>query len=213
MQFKLSKNVPFLRAITGPMFSGKSQEVDRIATSIYYYNKHQIDTGASDYISYIILRPSLDVRDSKIRELPYSDKIWRFTPVDTLFREYRFNSKLDLLNDYDYIILDEAQFYSASVIPEVKMLLEAGKSVIVSGLDKDYLGEPFSEFIKWAMCVADDVTKLHAICVECGEPSTMAKLTISDSSAPINSHNNVIIEDNNHKYVAMCRKCMYESEK
>ena len=93
----------------------------------------------------------------------------------------------------------------------MKFLLSKNKYILISGLDKDYRGEPFSEFMQWVLCVADDVTKLTAICAKCGKPSTAAKLICTDGSDS-KSSGNIFIEDENHKYVPMCRKCMMSSE-
>ena len=132
-----------------------------------------------------------------LREALYDPQLSRYLP------------SLELIDRYDIIILDEAQFFSSEVIDQVESLLNEDKYVIVSGLDKDCFGKPFSKFMQWALCLADDVTKLTAICAKCGAPSTMAKLVSMDPSEIIEG--NIIIEDENHKYVPMCRKCMQET--
>jgi thymidine kinase len=154
-------------------------------------------------INYIIVRPNTDVRSDEVRSVPYQTRNWKYVQNDNIFSDMDGN-EIDLF-DYDYIILDEAQFFKSEVIDQVKLLLAENKYVIVSGLDKDYLDNPFSEFMKWVLCTADDVTKLSAICSKCGAPSTLAKLVSLDGSIPAG---NIIIEDDNHKYIPICRKCM-----
>ncbi|MCM1219790.1 MAG: hypothetical protein NC548_35415 [Lachnospiraceae bacterium] len=202
----IQKGVPYLECIAGPMFSSKSTEINRRLINIDYYNKHRAEFyGCSGTISYIVLRPDTDTRDAVIRPVPYDGRNQRIVHRNDIHTDVQDNPT-NLLEQYDYIILDEAQFFAPEVIDQVKDLLDHDKYVIVAGLDKDYRGEPFSDFMKWAMCVADDVTKLTAICVKCGQPSTMAKLITTDPNEKLDG--NVVIEDENHKYVPMCRKCM-----
>lgn len=211
-KLRVLKNVPYLEVITGPMFSGKSQEIVRRLTYIRYYNK-SISITSEDKYRYIVLRPVTDNRDVSIREIKYESII---TPPNTIMSEFICETGTHTayarpinLSEYDLIILDEAQFYTKDVIKEVKKLLDMNKQVIVSGLDKDYRGEPFSVFMSWALCVADDVSKFTALCSNCGAPSTMAKLICTDpNGTPIDS--NIVIEDETHKFVPVCRKCMHE---
>lgn len=207
-RLKIMKGVPVLEAIVGPMFSGKSQEINRRLIYIDYYNESRRSAfDGTETISYIIIRPDTDNRSSEVRKVPYQDRNWKYSKHDDIFKDSDGNP-IDLLK-YDYIILDEAQFFTSDVIDQVKLLLNEDKYVIVSGLDKDCFGEPFSKFMQWVLCLADDVTKLTAICARCGAPSTMAKLISLDESEVIEG--NIIIEDENHKYVPMCRKCMNET--
>lgn len=205
-KFRIKKDTPYLECIVGPMFSGKSQELNRRLTNIDHYNHHRIsEFNGEGTVSYVILRPSTDTRSEVIRRLPYADKNWILVPKDDIC--HSLDGKfINLFEDYDYIIIDEAQFLDSSVIEQIRMLLEDNKYVMVSGLDKDYRGEPFSEFMKWVLSVSDETTKLTAICSICGEPSTMAKLVVSDPNEIIEC--NIIIEDEDHKYIPVCRKCM-----
>ena len=204
-KFKIFKDTPYLEAIVGPMFSGKSQEINRRLIYIDYYNQSRMTAfDGTQVINYIIVRPDTDVRSAEVRAVPYQARNWKYVRNDNIFSDTDGN-EIDLFN-YDYIILDEAQFFKSDVINQVKLLLAENKYVIVSGLDKDYLGNPFSKFMSWSLCQADDVTKLIAICACCGAPSTMAKLISKDNSEIIEG--NIIIEDENHQYVPMCRKCM-----
>lgn len=209
-KFKIFKDTPYLEAVVGPMFSGKSQEINRRLIYIDYYNQsRQQRFDGSETISYIILRPNTDTRSEEMRSVPYQDRNWVFCRPGDIFRDDA-GGELHLF-DYDYIILDEAQFFKTEVIDQVKSLLNEDKYVIIAGLDKDYRGEPFSKFMSWSLCQADDVTKLTAICAVCGAPSTMAKLVSDDDSEIIEG--NIVIEDETHHYVPMCRKCMCNTAK
>lgn len=208
-KLKIYKNIPYLEVITGSMFSGKSQEINRRLIYIDHYNMTRKQLyGGSNTISYIILRPMTDSRPSSVRSVPYEQRNWIYVYANDLFASIPAEELLE----YDYIVLDEAQFFTEEIISQVKLLLSNHKYVLISGLDKDYRGNPFSEFMKWALCQADDVTKLTAVCGICGAPATMAKLIVLDGS-PIPADSNIIIEDDNHKYVPMCRRCMLGSIK
>lgn len=204
-KFQIYKDTPYLEAIVGPMFSGKSQEISRRLKYIDHYNNSRSSMFDNDQlISYVLLRPDLDTRSDKIRPLPYDSGNCHLVKPDDLHHSL---SGDDLhLYDKDYIILDEAQFFSSEVIDQVEDLLLADKYILVAGLDKDYLGNPFSKFMSWTLCLADDVTKLTAICTNCGAPATMAKLISDDPSEILDC--NVVIEDDMHHYYPMCRKCI-----
>lgn len=204
---RVIRDTPYLEVITGPMFSGKSQEISRRISNLDYYNRNRIENFDGDnQVRYIILRPNIDTRSIKIRPLPYKD----YTTVNAHDICHDMSGKfIDIFKDYDYIILDEAQFFGREAIEQVKILLEDNKYVIVCGLDKDYKGDPFSEFMSWALAASDETTKLSAVCAVCGAPSTMHKLVCLNKDEYDKLRTNIIIEDENHKYVPMCRKCFY----
>jgi len=190
-------NKPYLEVITGPMFSGKSQELARKLINLDYYNKHDMGTP----VNYIVLRPDTDTRPDSVRNIPYKNSYIINSKTPELVDKYK---TLDL-SVYDIIAFDEAQFLSEEYIELVKNLLDSGKHVIIVGLDKNFRKDPFSEFMKWALCAADDVIKLTAICAECGAPSTLAELINADLDE--DSDTSVVIETENTKFVPKCRSC------
>ena len=205
-KFRIFKDTPYLEVIAGGMYSGKSQEINRRLTNIDYYNQHrESEFDGSDKIRYIILKPNTDTRSADIRKIPYVDKNLVVVSKSDINHDVN-GDYISLVKDYDYIILDEAQFFDSKIISTIKLLLEENKYVLVAGLDKDHKGEPFSDFMKWVLAVADEVTKLTAICANCGSPSTMAKLVSKNPNEKFTG--NIIIEDENHRYVPLCRKCM-----
>lgn len=209
-RLRIVKDTPYLEVITGAMYSGKSQEINRRVSNIDHYNINRTKNfDGTDLVRYIILRPNIDTRSIKIRPLPYSDKNYITVNSHDICHDMEGNF-IDIFRDYDYIIIDESQFFGVEAIEQVKLLLENNKYVIVCGLDKDYRCEPFSEFIKWSLAAADEVTKLTAICAVCGQPATLAKLICKDKSEVIRG--NIIIEDENHRYIPVCRKCYYRKD-
>lgn len=194
------KNVPHLEVITGGMFSGKSIEISRRLTSIYYYNQ----SNSNNQVRSLVIRPLTDNRSEETRNIPYKQFEQMLIEANITPRmENHLESKL--LN-YDMIIFDEAQFFEGGISQLIEFLLDHDKYVLVCGLDKDYKMEPFSEFMKWVLASADEVTKLHAVCSKCGRPSDGAKLISTSDCDQIDS--NIFIEDDNHKYIPLCRKCM-----
>lgn len=108
--------------------------------------------------------------------------------------------------------IDEAHFFRRDLITAVYILVNGGKRVIVCGLDMDYLKQPF-EVVAHLMAQADEVTKLSAVCVVCGETAILSqKLTKDGQAAPRQSERLVVgdIEPNNQNgdyYEPRCRNC------
>jgi thymidine kinase len=100
--------------------------------------------------------------------------------------------------DYEVIAIDEAQFFDETLVEVVQHLADAGKRVIVAGLDTDYRGVPFG-VIPHLLAVAEYPTKLHAVCVKCGAPACR-------SQRIVDSKEQVLIGAQS-AYEARCRKC------
>lgn len=83
------------------------------------------------------------------------------------------NTILKAAQGYDVIGIDEAQFFDDGIVNVCNQLAYNGMRVIVAGLDMDYLGKPFGPMPK-LLSIADEVTKVHAICVKCGSLLTPA---------------------------------------
>lgn len=140
---------------TGSMFSGKTSSLER---EIKRFKIARYKT--------IIFKPSIDTRndDNKI-----------VTHDNTSLEATRVSNIEDLINivnqgDYDVIGIDEVQFLGGAVdkiVEEISNLLNKGKTIVVAGLDMDYLAKPF-EIVKELMAIGDYVNKHHAVCTECG---------------------------------------------
>lgn len=140
----------WIEVICGSMFSGKTEELIRRLKRVKIAN-----------LKAEIFKPAIDIRFDKVKIVSHDTNIIHSTPID--------NSRkiLQLANDVDVIGVDEAQFFDEQ-LPEVcDELALRGIRVIVAGLDMDYLGNPFGP-MPMIMAKADFVTKLHAICVKCG---------------------------------------------
>jgi thymidine kinase len=140
----------FIEVICGSMFSGKTEELIRRMKRARIAN-----------LKVEIFKPKIDTRFDEQKIVSHDENAIISTPID--------NSQAILLlaNEVDVVGIDEAQFFDAQ-LPEVcNVLALKGTRVIVAGLDMDYTGKPFGPMPS-LLAVADFITKLHAICMRCG---------------------------------------------
>jgi len=140
----------WIEVICGSMFSGKTEELIR-----------RLKRARIANLKVEIFKPSIDIRFHKQNIISHDENIIQSTPID--------NSQTILLlaSGVDVIGIDEAQFFD-DLLPEVcDQLALRGTRVIVAGLDMDYSRKPFGQ-IPFLLAKADYITKLHAICVKCG---------------------------------------------
>jgi thymidine kinase len=139
-----------IEVICGSMFSGKTEELIRRMKRAQFAKQ-----------SVEIFKPKIDTRYSEDEVVSHDKNSIRSTPVDSS------GSILLMSNDVDVIGIDEAQFFDEGLVEVCTQLADQGIRVIVAGLDMDYRGVPFGPMP--ALCaVAEDVYKVHAICVRCG---------------------------------------------
>jgi len=140
----------WIEVICGSMFSGKTEELIRRLKRVKIAN-----------LKVEIFKPAIDTRYDEVKIISHDTNAIHSTPID--------NSQKILLmaQDADVIGVDEAQFFDDQLPYVCDELARQGIRVIVAGLDMDYLGKPFGQ-MPFIMAKADYVTKLHAICVKCG---------------------------------------------
>lgn len=107
---------------------------------------------------------------------------------------------LSLAGNCDVVGIDEAQFFQESVVEVANQLADAGKRVIVAGLDMDFQGKPFGPMPS-LMSIAEYITKVHAVCVVCGDVANY-------SYRKIPAQNQVLLGETD-SYEARCRKCFH----
>jgi thymidine kinase len=171
----------WIEVICGSMFSGKTEELIRRLKRVKIAN-----------LTVEIFKPAIDTRYDAIDIVSHDTNAITSTPVD--------NSQKILLmaQGVDVIGIDEAQFFDPE-LPEVcDQLAHQGIRVIVAGLDMDYLGKPFGQ-MPFILAKADYITKLHAICVECGSIANYSYRKIPDSEQVMLGATDV--------YEPLCRKC------
>ena len=140
----------WIEVVCGSMFSGKTEELIRRLKRVKIAN-----------LRVEIFKPAIDVRYDEIKIVSHDTNAIQSTPID--------NSQKILLmaQDVDVIGVDEAQFFDDQLPTVCDQLAYRGIRVIVAGLDMDYLSNPFGP-MPAILAKADFVTKLHAICVKCG---------------------------------------------
>ena len=178
-------NAGWIELICGSMFSGKTEELIR---RIIRAQIAKQDTA--------IFKPQLDNRYSNEEIVSHNNRKIKSIIV-------RKSSEIpDLIGDATVIGIDEAQFFDDDIVHICKDLASKNKRIIIAGLEKDYLGNPFGQMPK-LMVEAEYVTKVLAICVSCGNPANFSFRITSESSQ--------ILVGETDKYEARCRKCFYQN--
>ena len=140
----------WIEVICGSMFSGKTEELIRRLKRVKIAN-----------LKAEIFKPVIDTRYDGLNIVSHDTNFIQSTPVDSS------QNILLLAQDADVVGIDEAQFFDAEIANVCEQLALRGIRVIVAGLDMDYTGKPFGQMPN-LLAIADYITKLHAICVRCG---------------------------------------------
>ena len=171
----------WIEVICGSMFSGKTEELIRRLKRAQFA-KQKIE----------IFKPAIDTRYDKKKVISHDLNEINSTPVNS-------SSKiLELVDEVDVIGIDEAQFFDNELPSVCANLAKNGVRVIVAGLDMDYLGNPFGP-IPNLMANAEFVSKVHAICVECGD--------LAIHSNRIVASKDLVHLGEQEEYEALCRSC------
>jgi thymidine kinase len=146
-----------LEVITGPMFSGKSEELIR-----------RLKRARIARQRVACFKPDIDLRYHRSAIASHSSQTHEAETIASVerLREALFPQ----LPQVEVIGIDEAQFLDESIIPLTVELIHLGKRVLIAGLDTTYKGEPFGP-IPNLMAISDEVTKLSAVCMTCGAPA------------------------------------------
>ena len=181
MFIESAKNTGRIEVVCGSMFSGKTEELIRRMRRAVFAN-----------LNIKIFKPQIDVRYSASDVVSHDAKAIASTPVA---------SSAEILSqagDAMVIGIDEAQFFDPEIVDVAVELARRGVRVIVAGLDMDYLGKPFGP-MPALMAVADDVTKVHAICVRCGD--------LAMYSHRLSKSDNLVELGEKDIYEPICRAC------
>ncbi len=171
----------WIEVICGSMFSGKTEELIR-----------RLKRAKIANLKIEIYKPAADTRYDVTKIVSHDANAIASTQVAN-------SSEILALAEHAQVIgIDEAQFFDEGILAVCETLVMQGKRVIVAGLDMDYLGKPFGP-MPALLSVADFITKLHAICVQCGHLANVSYRT-SDEEGTV-----VLGEKNN--YEPRCRVC------
>ena len=175
-----------IEVICGSMFSGKTEELIRRMKRARFA-KQKVE----------IFKPAIDVRYSDEDVVSHDHNIIPSTPIDSS------DSILLLSSDTDVVGIDEAQFFENRLPDVCNELANRGVRVIVAGLDMDYKGVPFGPIP--ALCaIADDVTKVHAICVKCGALAYVSHRLVANDKR--------VLLGETEEYEPLCRDCYRKAE-
>jgi thymidine kinase len=146
-----------IEVITGPMFSGKSEELIR-----------RLKRARIARQRVACFKPDIDLRYHRTAIASHGSHTHEASTVATV--EDLKAALFPQLHEVDVIGIDEAQFFDPAIIPLAMELVHMGKRVILAGLDTTFANEPFGP-VPVLMALADDVTKLSAVCMVCGAPA------------------------------------------
>jgi thymidine kinase len=176
-----------IEVICGSMFSGKSEELIR-----------RIKRAEIGRLRVQVFKPRLDTRYGEDRVSSHSG-----THAIALAVVHA-REILDITErETDVVAIDEVQFFDWEITDVCEELAERDKRVIVAGLDMDFRGEPFGP-MPLLMALAEEVEKLHAICMVCGAPATRTQRLIDGQPAAYEDP--VILVGASESYQARCRK-------
>jgi thymidine kinase len=187
----IEKNIPsrlgWIEVICGSMFSGKTEELIR------RLNRAKIARQKVE-----IFKPEIDKRYDVQQVVSHDAHSIMSTPVQSASQILLF------VHDVHVVGIDEAQFFDDELISVCNRLANDGLRVIVAGLDMDYLGKPFGP-VPSLMATAEYVTKVHAICMKCGD--------LAHYSHRIVDNDQLILMGEKVTYEPLCRKCYLEVKK
>ncbi|MBX2939026.1 MAG: thymidine kinase [Ferruginibacter sp.] len=154
----------WIEVICGSMFSGKTEELIR-----------RLKRAKIANLKVEIFKPAVDVRYDDVKIVSHDTNSIHSTPVNNA------SSILLPALQVDVVGIDEAQFFDESIVEVCNHLAMRGVRVIVAGLDMDYTGRPFGPMPQ-LLATADYITKLHAICVQCGNIASISYRKVKDES-------------------------------
>jgi thymidine kinase len=171
----------WIEVIVGSMFSGKTEELIR------RLNRARIAKQKVE-----IFKPGVDTRYDDTNVVSHDSNVIRSTPVEAASQILLYT------NDVEVVGIDEAQFFDSEIITVCNELANNGVRVVVAGLDMDYLGKPFGP-IPALMAMAEYVTKVHAICMGCGNLAQYSHRTVANDK--------LVLLGETDSYMPLCRKC------
>ena len=176
------KKTGSIEVIAGSMFSGKTEELIR-----------RLKRAKIARLKVEIFKPAIDTRVIRLSEVvSHDENSILSTPVES-------SGNIMLLSgDVDVIGIDEAQFFDNGLIDVTISLANMGIRVIIAGLDMDFKGKPFGP-IPGLMAVADHITKVHAICMRCGD--------VAQFSHRLSTADKLVLLGEKDEYEPLCRSC------
>ncbi|MEI6173509.1 MAG: thymidine kinase [Bacteroidota bacterium] len=177
----------WIEVICGSMFSGKTEElIRRLKRAKIARQKVEI------------FKPEIDKRYDDVNVVSHDENAILSTPVQSA------SEILLLTNDVNVVGIDEAQFFDDELPAVCNTLACSGIRVIIAGLDMDYLGKPFGP-MPALIAIADDVSKVHAVCMNCGDLAQFTHRMVKDD--------HLVMLGEMESYEPLCRRCYLEKTK
>lgn len=176
-----AKRNGWIEVICGSMFSGKTEELIRRLKRAKIA-KQKVE----------IFKPAIDTRYDEENVVSHDQNCIISTPVPSS------SNILLLANDVDVVGVDEAQFFDSELVNVCNQLANNGIRVIVAGLDMDFMGKPFGP-MPALLATAEYVTKVHAVCMKCGNLAHISHRTTSN--------NKLVVLGEKDSYEPLCRDC------
>ncbi len=170
-----------IEVICGSMFSGKTEELIRRLRRAQFANQ-----------KIAIFKPQVDTRYSDVEVVSHDAHKIESVPIKDA------SEMLGVPADTQVVGIDEAQFFGTNLVEVCQALANRGIRVIAAGLDTDYLGKPFGP-IPALLAVAEDVQKVHAICVKCG--------ALANHSHRLSHSKKLVVLGEKDVYEPLCREC------
>lgn len=176
-----SRTHGWIEVVCGSMFSGKTEELIRRLRRAEFANQ-----------KFLLFKPRTDNRYIGTKVKSHQGSCMEGNIIDKPFQVF------DYLKDERLIAFDEAQFFDAELIDVVQKLANSGVRVLCAGLDMDFQGNPFGP-MPHLLAIAEYVTKVHAICVNCGNLAYISHRTVESTEQ--------VLVGANEKYKPLCRAC------
>jgi thymidine kinase len=179
---RISPSTGSIEVITGSMFSGKTEElIRRVKRAVLARQRVQA------------FKPRIDDRYDATRIVTHE-----FVSVEAVAVANSESLEARVEEECDVVAIDEAQFFDAGIVEVADRLANSGLRVIVAGLDQDYLGRPFHP-MPALMAIAEEVTKVQAVCTVCGSPALRSQRLLADAQT--------VLVGGSESYEARCRAC------
>ncbi len=178
----------WVEVITGPMFAGKTEELLRRIKRMEYAKKN-----------IVLFKPAMDTRYESLDVTSHNHNRAQSVPIQESREILEHVTK-----ETDVVGIDEVQFLDNNVVGIIDALADQGKRVILTGLDLDFRGEPFS-MMPSIISKAEFVDKLTAICLHCGAPATRTQRIIDGK--PAKYYDPIVLIGASESYEARCRAC------
>ncbi len=185
---RLRQKEGWIELITGPMFAGKTEELIRRIKRLQYAKKN-----------IIVFKPAIDDRYSDDNVISHDKNKTQSINIQSSAEVLKH-----VTHETDVVAIDEVQFLDEGIVEVIDYLANQNKRVILSGLDMDFRGEPFSMMPR-LLSMSEFVTKLSAVCVECGQPATRTQRIIDGK--PAKYLDPIVLIGAEESYEARCRHC------